>query len=158
MKKHLFTIIVILIGVLIPVSAFAHGGGTDSSGGHKDNKNASGLGSYHYHHGYGPHLHNGGVCPYAATVSTPQPQTRSANNDEIADEPAPEPTVALVLIQEPTEAPIATLAPVTKTSVQTKAKAAAQDKADDKKGGGAWVTLLVLGGLGWLIYKKRKKA
>ncbi len=29
---------------------YAHSGRTDSSGGHKDNKNKSGLGYYHYHH------------------------------------------------------------------------------------------------------------
>lgn len=43
----------------------AHGGRTDSNGGHKDNKNKSGLGSYHYHCGGHPaHLHPNGVCPY----------------------------------------------------------------------------------------------
>lgn len=46
----------------------AHGGRTDSSGGHKDNKNVSGLGSYHYHCGGNPaHLHDGGVCPYSSS-------------------------------------------------------------------------------------------
>lgn len=49
--------------------AFGHSGRTDSAGGHKDNKNVSGLGSYHYHHGYGPHLHPNGVCSYNATPS-----------------------------------------------------------------------------------------
>lgn len=49
----------------------AHSGRTDSSGGHKDNKNKSGLGSYHYHCGGNPpHLHNGGVCPYSSGYST----------------------------------------------------------------------------------------
>ena len=33
------------------ISSYAHSGRTDSSGGHKDNKNKSGLGSYHYHCG-----------------------------------------------------------------------------------------------------------
>lgn len=47
------------------VAVFAHSGRTDSRGGHKDNKNASGLGSYHYHcGGYPAHLHDGGYCPY----------------------------------------------------------------------------------------------
>lgn len=46
---------------------FAHSGRTDSSGGHHDYKNKSGLGSYHYHcGGYPAHLHSNGVCPYAA--------------------------------------------------------------------------------------------
>ena len=42
----------------------AHPGRTDSSGGHHDYNNVSGLGSYHYHHGYSAHLHENGICPY----------------------------------------------------------------------------------------------
>ena len=54
-----------LAGNLVLVSE-AHSGRTDSRGGHKDNKNKSGLGSYHYHCGGHPaHLHPNGVCPYA---------------------------------------------------------------------------------------------
>ena len=50
---------------ILTISAEAHSGRTDSSGGHKDNKNKSGLGSYHYHCGGNPaHLHKNGVCPY----------------------------------------------------------------------------------------------
>ena len=53
----------------------AHSGRTDSRGGHKDNKNASGLGSYHYHCGGHPaHLHENGVCPYSVTVTETQAQ------------------------------------------------------------------------------------
>lgn len=48
----------------------AHSGRTDSSGGHHDYNNVSGLGSYHYHHGYGPHLHTNGVCPYETSSTT----------------------------------------------------------------------------------------
>ncbi len=45
----------------------AHSGRTDSSGGHRDNKNKSGLGYYHYHCGGNPpHLHENGVCPYSS--------------------------------------------------------------------------------------------
>ena len=47
------------------ISSYAHSGRTDGSGGHKDNKNKSGLGSYHYHcGGYPAHLHTSGYCPY----------------------------------------------------------------------------------------------
>lgn len=47
------------------MSVFAHSGRTDSSGGHHDNNNVSGLGSYHYHcGGYPAHLHEYGYCPY----------------------------------------------------------------------------------------------
>lgn len=56
--------VLILIFSISPLVS-AHSGRTDSSGGHKDNKNKSGLGSYHYHcGGYPAHLHNGGYCPY----------------------------------------------------------------------------------------------
>ena len=52
----------------VSTTAQAHSGRTDSSGGHKDNKNKSGLGSYHYHcGGYPAHLHKNGVCPYSTT-------------------------------------------------------------------------------------------
>ncbi|MDO5338351.1 MAG: YHYH domain-containing protein [Eubacteriales bacterium] len=48
----------------------AHSGRTDGSGGHHDNRNASGLGSYHYHCGGHPaHLHTGGVCPYSSDTA-----------------------------------------------------------------------------------------
>lgn len=55
----------------VPGTVQAHSGRTDSSGGHHDNKNKSGLGSYHYHCGGNPaHLHEGGVCPYSSNAST----------------------------------------------------------------------------------------
>lgn len=73
--KKVVAIIVILVTLLcIPIINLAHSGRTDSSGGHKDNKNKSGLGPYHYHCGGHPaHLHDGGVCPFsnpAAPAST----------------------------------------------------------------------------------------
>lgn len=71
-KKALITIFSVLLAVSMPLMAFAHSGRTDSRGGHRDNKNKSGLGYYHYHcGGYPPHLHTGGVCPYkSSTTST----------------------------------------------------------------------------------------
>ncbi len=60
------------------MEAQAHSGRTDASGGHRDNKNASGLGSYHYHCGGHPaHLHPNGVCPYAGGGESTQTQTRA---------------------------------------------------------------------------------
>lgn len=53
------------------LEAQAHPGRTDSNGGHRDTKNKSGLGSYHYHCGGHPaHLHPNGVCPYAGGSSS----------------------------------------------------------------------------------------
>lgn len=60
------------------IVAEAHSGRTDSSGGHHDYKNKSGLGSYHYHHGYSAHLHPNGVCPYSAAASTQEAAQSSA--------------------------------------------------------------------------------
>lgn len=74
-KKILSLMVAVLIGfasvsVAVPDVALtveAHSGRTDANGGHKDNKNVSGLGSYHYHcGGYPAHLHPNGVCPYAS--------------------------------------------------------------------------------------------
>lgn len=57
-----------LIFSAVPGTVQAHSGRTDASGGHHDNKNVSGLGSYHYHcGGYPAHLHSGGVCPYSSS-------------------------------------------------------------------------------------------
>lgn len=55
---------VITLLLMNVATVYAHSGRTDSAGGHRDNNNVSGLGYYHYHHGYGPHLHPNGVCQY----------------------------------------------------------------------------------------------
>lgn len=71
MKKFTQRLLLALcIGMLLTNNAsLAHSGRTDSSGGHHDNKNASGLGSYHYHCGGHPaHLHPNGVCPYSSAA------------------------------------------------------------------------------------------
>ncbi len=68
MKKKL-VLLVIAFSCIFSMS-YAHSGRTDSSGGHKDNKNKSGLGYYNYHHGYKAHLHKNGVCPYDSKLSS----------------------------------------------------------------------------------------
>lgn len=80
MRKSKIRIILILVTILSVISivtnSYAHSGRTDSSGGHKDNKNKSGLGSYHYHCGGHPaHLHNNGVCPYSSSSSSSTTKT-----------------------------------------------------------------------------------
>lgn len=65
MKKLCALMCVFAMVMSVGVTAFAHSGRTDGSGGHKDNKNKSGLGGYHYHcGGYPAHLHEDGYCPY----------------------------------------------------------------------------------------------
>ncbi len=68
------------------VTVEAHSGRTDSSGGHRDNKNKSGLGSYHYHCGGNPpHLHDNGVCPYSSNsaeiTNTQKSSTDNSNKN-----------------------------------------------------------------------------
>ena len=58
---------------------YAHSGRTDANGGHRDNNNKSGLGSYHYHCGGHPaHLHTNGVCPYSSSSSLSKSSTSSS--------------------------------------------------------------------------------
>lgn len=74
-KRTSTALFAVLLIVLSTTSVFAHSGRTDSSGGHKDNKNKSGLGYYHYHcGGYPPHLHPNGYCPHKGA-----PQSNSGN-------------------------------------------------------------------------------
>lgn len=70
----------VMPGTPFSMEAEAHSGRTDANGGHKDNKNKSGLGSYHYHCGGHPaHLHPNGVCPYQSGISG---ANKSADNSE----------------------------------------------------------------------------
>lgn len=64
---------------------FAHSGRTDSSGGHRDNNNVSGLGYYHYHCGGNPpHLHTNGYCPYSTTKSYSTNYTTSSSTSAVS--------------------------------------------------------------------------
>lgn len=75
------SICVFLILIIMCNITFAHSGRTDSNGGHRDNKNKSGLGSYHYHCGGHPaHLHTNGVCPYSSSSSASKSSTSSSSS------------------------------------------------------------------------------
>ena len=84
--RKFFVCLGILV-VLFSNAAYAHSGRTDSNGGHKDNQNKSGLGSYHYHcGGYPAHLHSNGICPYSSSSlssseNTSQSTTNNSNNN-----------------------------------------------------------------------------
>ena len=76
--------IIALLGILLafPTTILAHSGKTDSSGGHKDKNNVSGLGSYHYHCGrYPAHLHDGGVCPYSSSAKSSTTTNSTTTNN-----------------------------------------------------------------------------
>lgn len=82
-SKRKFIVLILTVIMFFSGCIFAHSGRTDSNGGHKDNQNKSGLGSYHYHcGGYSAHLHEGGVCPYKSTPKTSTP-TNSVNNSNV---------------------------------------------------------------------------
>lgn len=80
-KKIILILFIVLSVILIGANSYAHSGRTDSSGGHKDNKNKSGLGSYHYHCGGHPaHLHTNGVCPYSSSSSSSKSNKSSSSS------------------------------------------------------------------------------
>lgn len=82
-KKIILTLLIIITSTFIGINSYAHSGRTDSSGGHKDNKNKSGLGSYHYHCGGNPaHLHTNGVCPYSSSSSSSKSSTSSSSSSK----------------------------------------------------------------------------
>ena len=96
-----FIIVLASISLSVPdacLTVSAHSGQTDASGGHHDYKNKSGLGPYHYHHGYSAHLHENGVCPY----DSPQPS--------VPDDASPKASV-------PNTAPVITSVPDTATDL-----------------------------------------
>lgn len=83
-KAKIISIIIITVSIIsISLNAYTHSGRTDANGGHKDNKNKSGLGSYHYHCGGHPaHLHKNGVCPYASGSSSSQSSSSGSSSSQ----------------------------------------------------------------------------
>lgn len=79
--KIVSMLLITIITILIGINTYAHSGRTDSNGGHKDNKNSSGLGSYHYHcGGHEAHLHNNGVCPYSSSSKSSSSSSNSKSS------------------------------------------------------------------------------
>ncbi|WP_132995773.1 peptidoglycan-binding protein [Sporanaerobacter acetigenes] len=84
-KKRIATLGMATMLLASSTTAIAHPGRTDSNGGHRDNQNKSGLGSYHYHCGDNPaHLHKNGVCPYSAKATT-KSSKKSSTSTKSAD-------------------------------------------------------------------------
>lgn len=90
LKRRTICILFAILLFTLPITSFAHSGRTDSSGGHHDYKNKSGLGSYHYHHGMEAHLHPGGVCPYSSTDSSSQSDSYTPTSLSISIKNYPE--------------------------------------------------------------------
>lgn len=100
MKKLLQVAIALFLCLSCAATSFAHSGRTDSSGGHKDNKNASGLGSYHYHHGYPPHLHTNGVCPYSENSGLTSSSTQRNSSSSASAQEASKPKTSLTQAEQ----------------------------------------------------------
>lgn len=84
MKRLLFS--ALMVALLLPSPALAHGGATDSNGGHTDHS----TGEYHYHHGYEAHQHTNGVCPYDfddQTDHSPGSSSSSSSSSDSSFEP-----------------------------------------------------------------------
>ena len=104
MKKNKVKIISILLIalsiILIGVNVYGHSGRTDSRGGHKDNQNKSGLGSYHYHCGGHPaHLHTNGVCPYSPSSQSSKSSTSSSSSSNSKQKPKTPTTIVATNIK-----------------------------------------------------------
>ena len=83
-KRIVVFVLTVLSIITISLNAYAHSGRTDSNGGHKDNKNKSGLGYYHYHCGGNPaHLHENGVCPYSSNKSSTSNSSSSSTSNTV---------------------------------------------------------------------------
>lgn len=79
-KRIAIVVLICFFSIAMCNITFAHSGRTDSRGGHKDNKNKSGLGGYHYHCGGHPaHLHTNGVCPYSSSSASSKSSTSSSS-------------------------------------------------------------------------------
>lgn len=99
-KAKIWSIVLITLSIIVVgTNVFGHSGRTDSSGGHKDNKNKSGLGSYHYHCGGHPaHLHTNGVCPYSSSSSSNKNSTSGSSSSNTNTRTVPS-TIAVTEIQ-----------------------------------------------------------
>ena len=83
-KRNLLIMLMLTITLIsVCTNSYAHPGKTDSKGGHKDNQNKSGLGSYHYHcDGMPAHLHPNGICPYTEKKTTSNDKAESTKQKQ----------------------------------------------------------------------------
>ena len=83
-KRNLLIMLMFTITLIsVCTNSYAHPGKTDSKGGHKDNQNKSGLGSYHYHcDGMPAHLHPNGICPYTEKKTTSNDKAESTKQKQ----------------------------------------------------------------------------
>lgn len=183
--KLVAILIIVSSMIFICTNSYAHSGRTDSSGGHKDNKNKSGLGYYHYHCGGHPaHLHKNGVCPYSksssksskstlkskktssstkknnTTVTTKETSnSNEKNNTTSTNAKSSTNTTTTTLTSTPiskeTSSTQATISKVNKNENNTNT---ANSSTEYSSAVGTLVALGLLGGGSYLGYKKYKKS
>ena len=136
---------------------FAHSGRTDSNGGHRDNKNKSGLGSYHYHCGEHPaHLHTNGVCSYSNNSATDTNKENTldslitnTNKGNISNSS----TVSTQVNEDKKDGNSNTMSSTVNENSANKVSDSSSENSDLI---GTMISLGILGGGGYLWYKKRK--
>ena len=139
-----FTSICVLTIIIMCNITFAHSGRTDSNGGHRDNKNKSGLGSYHYHCGGHPaHLHTKGVCPYSNNSATSTNEHNTSNS-------------FTTLTQVPKDKKEENNNTMNATINENSTNKVSESSSKNSDLIGTVISLGILGGGGYLGYKKRK--
>ena len=98
MKKWVSLFFAVVFAFALASVAYAHSGGTDSRGGHKNHS----TGEYHYHHGYSAHQHedldgDGDLdCPFNFADKTGQSSGSTSGSYRglpiYTPEPTPKPT------------------------------------------------------------------
>lgn len=156
-KEKIAAIVAGLFIVCSMMPTFAHGGRTDKNGGHKDNNNVSGLGSYHYHcGGYPAHLHTGGVCPYTSSQSSTSSNTTSSTSSSSASKV--ETSSSNVTIENEVEQEVVVPeVPVVNEDTQETEEENEEGETSAESSGSGLGTVILLGAAGALGYKKFKK-
>ena len=152
-KRVLLCIVAMSIVLIKFNSCSAHPGRTDSNGGHKDNKNVSGLGPYHYHCGGNPaHLHPDGICPYSAEAKKSSNADITAKESENKTNTTQAKTETKVIDNKNSEQKNTSVQQEKNNSNNTTVK----NDNENTDNMGTILTLGVLGGAGYLGYKKHK--
>lgn len=181
MKRNMKRIISVLMAIVTIICmgnyTYAHSGRTDANGGHRDNNNKSGLGSYHYHCGGHPaHLHTNGVCPYSSSSSSSKSSTSSSSESSTKTRSTVPTTIVVTDIkinenvtsmkEGESQKLTATITPdnatdknITTINTQTTSpnNNTTTNKKEDSNPLGGIMALGVLGGGGYWGYKKLKK-
>ncbi len=165
--KVIATFFIAIITVCISMSVYAHSGRTDSSGGHKDKKNKSGLGYYHYHcGGNSAHLHKNGVCPYSKSSSKSSKSTSKSKKSSSSIKKKNTSSTTKKSSTNTTTKTSSTQNNNTTSTVPTTEKISKNENnanttnnnTDESNAGGTLVALGILGGGSYLGYKKYKKS